>query len=220
MSGWNSSRAVLGVLLPTLLGAGAGIAGSLWFSGRQGAAPSRPEVVDVGEAPRPRAPAARGALALADIERRLSHLEERAEDPGGGGEGAPSSDAPAPRTETREERLARATEWHRSRLEAHRTQPTDAAWSTQAARSLQDGLHAVRGSSESFDVVSVDCKTTLCVATLDWADHGHARGASTRVLHHHYEPNCGVELFTPDPEDPGARYRSRVVFDCTEARAQ
>ncbi|WP_437314935.1 hypothetical protein [Sorangium sp. So ce385] len=153
---------------------------------------------------------------MTDLERRLSQLEEKAER--SDSEEATPSEGSEPRVETREEVLARKAEWHRSRLEAHRIEPTDSAWSAQSARSIQEGLRAVRGDAAPFDVVSVDCKTTLCVATLDWADYDKTRAASSQVLHHVYEPNCGVEFFNPPPEQPEARYQSQVIFDCTEAR--
>jgi hypothetical protein len=80
-------------------------------------------------------------------------------------------------------------------------------------------LVAHAGSSHGMRVRGVDCRTTLCTATLEWPSFVDARNGFRSILHSQDRANCGREILLLDSEDPSAPYQATAVLDCTEWRA-
>lgn len=95
---------------------------------------------------------------------------------------------------------------------------SDPEWSPAAMTTFSGDLLAT-STRGGFDIVSLDCRTTMCAATLQWATYADALSNYTRVLHSSYRENCAVALHVPEPEARGAKYQAKVYFDCEQSRS-
>lgn len=101
---------------------------------------------------------------------------------------------------------------HQQLIDQVRSEPTDRAWSSTASAAFHREL-----SEEGVTVVDVDCRSTSCVATVEWPSLAAARHGFEAVLQTDYANNCEREITLPTPADPEARLRAEVVFTkCAE----
>jgi hypothetical protein len=105
----------------------------------------------------------------------------------------------------------------RDRSAQFEIESTDTAWAHTASRDLQQGLQRL-GDEHGYTTKSVDCRTTLCRALLEWPTYADAQRSWKAVLHESYEPNCATEVYVPPPNTADGPYEATVIFDCTEAR--
>jgi hypothetical protein len=156
-------------------------------------APARPPIVFVA------APAATSTAAVTPAPPRAANAAE------------PNGDREAMRA-------ADLIEWT-NRIERHGHEARDASWasSTEAAlRSELDGL----GGDIGFQVRDIDCRTTTCVARLNWPSHGDALRQRRRVAQAAYSKECSREVYSPPVADGTAGpYEATVLFDCESDRA-
>lgn len=89
----------------------------------------------------------------------------------------------------------------------------DPAWARQAQRGFSDTLQAAT-ETRNFEVASLDCHATICVARLEWPSYGAAISGAESVLHLHYPLGCDRDAFTLPPDDPSSRYEMELVFRC------
>lgn len=113
------------------------------------------------------------------------------------------------------ERVAKEKEYADD-LSNHEKDGRDPAWAPRAestlARSIQDTLGDER-------IVRVDCKTTSCVAHIQWPTREAAAKEYQKLLITSFEPNCAVKILLHEQE-PGGPYRERMILDCTDSRAE
>ncbi len=107
---------------------------------------------------------------------------------------------------------------HRAAVREHDAQPIDRDWSLPMARSLTSTLSRL-GTTTGFRVASVDCRTTLCVADLDWEHYNAALGHYGDVLHDRSPGGCSRETILPPPSGASGRYRAEVIFRCERSSA-
>jgi len=85
---------------------------------------------------------------------------------------------------------------------------------TVALEPLRRSLQAAAPAGH-YQVVSIDCKETMCASTLRWNCYADARSGYRVVMQSNRPPGCGVLIDIPEPADPAQPYETTVYFDCT-----
>lgn len=209
------------LLLTTLLGLIAGLAGSL-LTRRE---PPRATDARVSE---DTSIAARGSegrrvvdylhsAAEEDRARRLAALEARVD------ESERARSAPGPDQEevppplSPEDALEETVAAWDERLDGHGAEARDGAWAPAAELALAADVQSLSDTAQ-VRVLGTDCRTTTCTSTLEWKDYGSAVEHYTTLLHHPYKNNCAREVLMPPPENREAPYRATVLYDCSSLR--
>ncbi len=110
-------------------------------------------------------------------------------------------------------------ELHKQSLADYAHEGVDPVWAPQTEKSIAADL-TKSGSGGVFDVKSVTCHTTSCVASLEFPTFEAARRGWRRVLATNLESRCGTEVvLDPAPRDPSQRFGTQVVFNCEGVRA-
>jgi hypothetical protein len=102
-------------------------------------------------------------------------------------------------------------------LRAHAEQPRDPRWARRATSALSSEL-AEADAAAGYRVV--DCRTSSCVATLEYPDFDTARDSYANALHRKYEVNCTRTVVLGEPQSAGAPFRVDVLFDCGNERPE
>ncbi len=113
-----------------------------------------------------------------------------------------------------EAQKARVIEEHRAMLDAHAREPLNRSWARATETTLQTDLGPV-AKLKHFDITSVDCRTTTCVATLTFPNYGAANDQWSSVLTARNHAQCSTEITLEDAADPSQPYPMTVVYDCT-----
>ena len=154
---------------------------------------------------------------LQNLRERLTRLEAIRPEPSSVGPGPESSSAgrvdPA---EAMQERTAR----HAGFLDAHNRESQDPKWSASAQHAISARLSELVSGSGG-NILAVDCRTTTCVADIEWPSFDAANAGGFRKLAQQafYEENCYRELWADFATDPKASYSVKLVFNCEAARA-
>jgi hypothetical protein len=153
------------------------------------------------------APKARGQANHADMPApRLAALEPQ----------APPAGAGDPAVEQR-----RVTDMVETQLQAHRLEPTDAAWAAPASRSISADFNIMQGR-RGFKVNGVNCRSHTCTADLEWPSRDLASSEWSRVLHYPYRNGC-AKMLVLSPSVPGQESgpaKTTMLFDCAERKGQ
>jgi hypothetical protein len=204
------------IALPAVAGIAVGVVGSLGVS--RSSAPRAHDRLQTspsaGETPA--TPAGRDDDTRR-LERRLAALESlaQAEPPGAGDDSA--SQPPADRRrDDPSEGPRRDEERFRGRVDAHFDQPVDRRFAEPAERSYRKELDEIAAGA-GFDVRGVDCRTSSCVATVEWKNYHEAISSYGRLMFHRFSMNCGVGASLPAPDDPSSPYAGRILFRCEQA---
>jgi hypothetical protein len=133
----------------------------------------------------------------------------------------PARQEPPPQDVDPEESRRRTEQHHQDRIAQAKAELVDRAWASSTEASLQADLarFAEDPGAKGMTAVKVECRTTQCLAVMEWPSFEAARGGYGDILHGRYQANCGREVLLPPPANPSARYQATVVYDCTEARA-
>jgi hypothetical protein len=91
----------------------------------------------------------------------------------------------------------------------------DAAWSGATEETIGSAL-AKRASSLHFDNDPVECKTTICAATLHWQSYEDAKASWRHLLVTDFHP-CGASIYLPDASSKP--YDVVMYFDCPRHNA-
>jgi len=153
-----------------------------------------------------------GVVAGASVSLLLSHT--------GGGASVPRAHAATPHAraprDATQERAHLAGERRRA-LAAHAAEPVDASWAPAAARTIARDLRAIPPAAlrAPFRVAGVDCRTTRCVATLEWPSYDAARESFRAVIQQRSVQNrCSTFMLLDEPSDTTSAYESELLFDC------
>jgi hypothetical protein len=104
-------------------------------------------------------------------------------------------------------------------VEAHERDAKDPDWGPTSTALLEASLRA-ESQRGMFSTVSVDCRTTTCVATLEWTSPEAAEQRSRWVAAAPLATNCSRQLRLSDtPGGDGAR-RAVLLLDCADWRAE
>jgi hypothetical protein len=104
---------------------------------------------------------------------------------------------------------------HERALRDHASEAPRGEWSEATSRSLRSDLEEIEPEGQ-FHVVSVDCRSVTCTATLEWPTYDLALKTWPLVLNQPFQTNCGVEIFLAQPEGKSTEYRSTVLFRCQQ----
>jgi len=106
-------------------------------------------------------------------------------------------------------------------LNAHAADARDPNWARPAESSISEGLMAAH--DRNFEVVSVDCKTSTCVATLRWKTRKDAEAGSARAAETVLQPNCESKILLHDVgarENVDSPFEEKLFLNCVAARAE
>lgn len=216
----EKSRRLVGQLLLIMAGAGGGVSISLFLLQREPPPPvkSSPSSVSLratsaDSLPPPKAPAHQEAgdiqgARLHELEKRLAAIETAVDG------GALPQDEPHPPTpEEIEAQKARLLSNHQEAIEKHRREPVDSSWSRSTTELFTSDIESLEEKAD-LKLISVDCKTRSCIATIEWKSFNEAQSNYGAILHHPYAANCSREILLPEPDEPADPYQVTVVFDC------
>jgi len=164
---------------------------------------------------------ARTSVDLSRIEAELQNLREQAI-AGQASSAAPGSPPPAPDPASMDPQAAwaRTTAEYRAAIDAHDKEPRDSRWAATESRVIGDDLARDVGDKTPFHLVSVDCRTTTCVADVQFDNYRAARAWWPQVLNGRRVPGCGVQVvLDKTPDDPEQAYHTGVLFDCENGRS-
>lgn len=132
---------------------------------------------------------------------------------------AVDTEAPAPPPPSPEESRKRALELQDTNQRRLDAESVDPEWAPAAKAALEDKLAQI-GTRANFSVSQIECKTSLCQASLQWPSYKEASAHWMAALVANYGKKCQTSVTVPRPSDIDAPYEGRVFFDCTEERAQ
>ena len=91
----------------------------------------------------------------------------------------------------------------------------DAQWSEKATSNLRAMLSGVTAKLGA-QLQDVECKTTDCMATVEFESFETVRDGADFIAMHRYPVNCSLRLTTPEPENTNEPYRMKMFFqNCT-----
>ena len=118
-----------------------------------------------------------------------------------------------------EEQAAAAEQAHRRWTDRYTAERPDPAFAASAAGSLRRELGTLADKG-GFRVVDVDCRTTMCLASVEWPSYALVADGANQIMAHPYAVNCAMETRFPPPDDPAKAYQASVYFDCEHYRAE
>jgi hypothetical protein len=118
---------------------------------------------------------------------------------------APEEPVSASRSEEQHQR--RDSELH-ARYEAESPDPR---WARDAAAAIGNSLKE-RAQNGTFTIGEIDCKTTLCKASVSWPSYPAAHSEFRRLLG--LAVPCATEIFVPRPENEDRPYDATLMLDC------
>jgi hypothetical protein len=161
--------------------------------------------------------------ALREQQRRVAALEDRigelAVASGREPEAVPNGRSAPASAETHDymlhvdEARAKSRTDHQKLIDGITGESPDPAWSAKAATSLARDFERL-----NFVAKKVDCRTTGCVATLEWPSRDEAQAGYRDVLHAGYELPCDRTIFLDEAKGHGP-YQATVVIGCENVRA-
>jgi hypothetical protein len=126
-----------------------------------------------------------------------------------------SEDRPPPDADAERKRLA---DLFATRRADHEREPDDPRWARATEAKLDTDLRALAGV-RADRVVGVSCRTTSCLATLEWSSYDEARKASSDLATARYGAACSTWVHLPRPENTSGAYQATVYFDCLTSRS-
>lgn len=101
---------------------------------------------------------------------------------------------------------------HEGLVASVRNESLDEKWSSRASLAFTQDMDSISAAAGGLRVIDVDCRTTSCVATVEWPNFEAARKGFTEVLHGRFQNNCEREVTLPNPDDVEATLRTEIVF--------
>ena len=127
-------------------------------------------------------------------------------------QGMPDAGASVP-VDTEAAWKARVDQFQEALL-AHEREPLDARWAASTTSSLDDSLRGL-AAGVGCDVKRVDCRTTTCIADIEFTSYKQARTGWQPLVTHFYGLKCATELLLETvPQNWSAPYSSHVLWRC------
>ncbi|HZI16063.1 MAG TPA: hypothetical protein VE153_37200 [Myxococcus sp.] len=192
-------------------------AGTYWSSSAEptSAPDAAPTPVQAVQAPAASA-SAREDSRLRELERQMAELNaQRAAQQAARMEMPP----PAPRMPTPEEmqqRYQQGLEAFAMKLDAHTQERVDGEWARPAARVLESDMGSLMEripQEERGKLLGLECRTSTCVATLEFPTFVAAKDQFPRFVEHSYGVPCGRTVVLDKPADPLAPFKMRLLFE-------
>ena len=158
---------------------------------------------------------------LSQIEARLRQLESQQKAP------LPATPAPAPAAQaeapageepTPEVRSAAFWEKVRASVDAHNAELRDPSFAAKATDLLSSDLAALAASNH-FKVASLDCRTTTCLAKVEWPSERTAADEYSKLATEPFRVNCGRSVALEEAPLPSGARQAVLLFECEDWRA-
>lgn len=146
-------------------------------------------------------------------EARIQALEQRVAELTSRAEAVPSAPSAPPSRPDPEELKQALLQQQQMRLDAHQRQPIHPTWSSEATRAFSTDFSALT-QGQQFAVRSIDCRSTSCIARVEWPSYAEATTNYQVLLQHSYALDCTRSLLLPDPEDPERAYEASLILEC------
>ena len=112
-----------------------------------------------------------------------------------------------------EQQIARREQLHREGIARHEREPRDPSWSASTERTIMGLLVPLAGTG-NFQVSSVDCRTTSCVAYLRVPTYFDAQKAWPSIVQARSDLQCSTEVTLIRPQVTSAPYEFSAVYVC------
>ncbi|MFP2908294.1 hypothetical protein ACLESD_25230 [Pyxidicoccus sp. 3LFB2] len=164
----------------------------------------------------PAAPAnAADTARLRQLEQQMEQLNRRLS----AEEHARATPPPAPMPLTPEEQAQRreaGREMFEMKVDAWRQERVDPSWADPARHALANNMGTLLAGlpeDRRGQLLGVDCRSTTCLATLEFPNFAAAKDQFPRFVEHIYDVPCGRTVMLDDVEDPAAPFQVKVFFD-------
>lgn len=131
-------------------------------------------------------------------------------------EAAPREDE-APVLPDREEVIAQLRAQESALLDAHSREPTDPVWRAESETRIAEELGRLE-SSALFEVRSVECRSSSCIAEVSWQDPEQVRIGQVDIVQNTFQDCERFAFIDPDRADQ-APFEQKVFFSDCHARA-
>ncbi len=101
----------------------------------------------------------------------------------------------------RRNRVAELRALDEEKIRKHWSDFRDEPWSAMATPLLQSGL-AAAAAKATFNVKEVDCRSTSCVASVEWSNADDATREYAGLVHTPFEINCARGITLPEMRNP------------------
>jgi hypothetical protein len=108
---------------------------------------------------------------------------------------------------------------HQRSVDQFQAERPDVNWSRDASNRIKASAEAA-ASRGRYDVLNVECKTTLCALTVEWKNLEDARNGMEAAASFSDDAHCSHEVMLPKVADPARPVRVTVMLDCHEDREQ
>jgi len=146
-------------------------------------------------------------------EARIQALEQRVAELTTRAEAAPSAPSTPPVRPDPEELKQALLQQHQLRLDAHQRQPIHPTWAPEATRAFSTDFSALT-QGQQLTVRSIDCRSTSCIARVEWPSYEEATANYHMLLQHSYALDCMRSLLLPEPEEPERAYEASLILEC------
>jgi hypothetical protein len=168
--------------------------------------------------PRPHAPLRQYQAQLQHLAQRLQQLESARNAPNG----AEEDSQPQAQTHTElspEAGRAAALAWWEETRERFEREAVDTPWAAATTQLFAADIAGL-GEDSGFALVHTECRSTQCMAVMEWSSYGEAVQGYATLLHHPYQANCVRHTLLPAPDttEVAQPYHMTIVFDCSEWR--
>ena len=130
----------------------------------------------------------------------------------------PFAGAPPPPADLAAE-TARIRSSFSEKLAKHSAQPTDATWARSTEGILRDALSDT-GKKAGFRTADVSCRTTSCVANLEWDSYEAMRANLHTAYESNHNVNCARWALAPEDQNAGGRVTVPLILDCTDWKSE
>lgn len=98
-------------------------------------------------------------------------------------------------------------------LSAHSRQQVDSGWAPAMRTQLSRELEPLQSTS-GFRLGDIDCRSTTCVAQVEWPTYADAMAHYSTLLQSAFKEPCSKTIVLPEPADPGVPYSAKTLFEC------
>jgi hypothetical protein len=102
---------------------------------------------------------------------------------------------------------------HAAAIAKHVRQPVDGEWSASMVKVLTREIES-EAAEGHFKLVRVDCRTTSCIAALEWPSRNDGVTANAVLVRSMLDVPCSREILLDDEAPQKERFVATMVFEC------
>jgi len=113
---------------------------------------------------------------------------------------------------TPEEEGARRRLQHENLIDQHRAEAVSPTWAAEAQGAVVAELKSLQAETK-FSLLGVDCRSTSCLAEVEWPSINDIRRGYHSLLHARFDNlNCATEFYAPTTAAAGTPLRTTLVL--------